>query len=540
MNIYFSPTERNELNFPTSSLSTNITNSILTIDEVREANNNIDDNLNQEDSTVGQFYKKYGSKKKNFEKTTSQKKLNKVKVYFIVKSKTVRGKKVNFAVPIRNYDDLGNSIIEKSNAFLASLFYIKLDDTDIMYDDEYIIEGSPGARPFILDHLIDTEPPFEAEEEVPLESLILPKKYGVDGVKLDLPADLSINGPINMLVKENFVENAFGDYFSSEYDYTDSLIDNTFLVNVSKYVTDIREKKTFDGEKGEIGFLKRIKDLHLKEDGFKSFNISNLVSLILGDKSASIDKNIIPIFSKLEDAQDLLITILEEINQPFQVRRKVENSTTTEYYRSLNYLDDSFSVQNRYFLPNPNSQIDIIKDLLRKYRLIKSRNIVSYEGNEYYNENNYQTKGPFFVEDAEPVDQYGYVPTSQRPRFAPKFVWRESDYLDFLEQNFPGQPEDYSWYESRDMSEVDKGILKKSQDIKIVSMGLGDFLEFWNNPKEKNAEVLFIPSSDNLNKKKLPLFSKKPRDRFYDYQQKFRGSKKQDTENYNYELKISS
>ena len=63
MNVYFSPTERNDLNFPTSSLSTTITNSITDIDGLEKTNPVIDDNLNKEDIEISEFYKKYRSKK---------------------------------------------------------------------------------------------------------------------------------------------------------------------------------------------------------------------------------------------------------------------------------------------------------------------------------------------------------------------------------------------------------------------------------------------------------------------------------------------
>nr|YP_009736295.1 hypothetical protein SlomFM_096 [Scytosiphon promiscuus]QDM58382.1 hypothetical protein SlomFM_096 [Scytosiphon promiscuus]QDM58525.1 hypothetical protein SlomM_096 [Scytosiphon promiscuus] len=531
MNIYFPATDYTDLNFPTKNLPLNTTESIS--NNENESHINID----QEDIEISEFYKKYGIKKDRFDTTASRKKLNKIKVYFLVKSKLVKGKEVQYAVPIRTFDDLGNSIIEKSNALVASFFHVKADQN---LPGKYI-EGRPGTRPFRLDHLIDAEPPFGTEEEVPLENFILPRKYGADGVKLDLPKDSGLDDPSRLRVESAVDE--FGImrsyvFFLSEYEYTDSTMDNTFLVNSSRYGTDAREKKSFYGEKDDHGFLKRIKEINYKEDGLKSFSISNILSLVFGSKSARIDKNIIPIFSKLEDAQDLLITVLEEINQPFQVRRKVEKPTTTEYYRSLDYLDDSFSLQNRYFFPNPESRIDQIKDFLIKYRLIKPRNISSASQDNYYNENRYQIKGPFFVEDIELTGDDAYVPMSQQS-FAPKYIWRESDYWAFLRDYFPGQAEEYSWLESRYISESDKGLLQKSRDIKIVSMGLADFLEFWNDPTKKNAEVLFIPSSEKLNKKKLPFSSKKSQDQFYNYQQKFRGSKNQDTKKYTYEIKVS-
>lgn len=543
MNIYFFPTERTEVTLPGNNLSPIITDSILTIDEVKKKNPDIDDILNERDGELIQLYKNYKSKK--FEKTTAQKKLNKIKVYVIVKSKIVKGKPVTFAVPIRNYDDLGNSVIEKSKGFIASIFYVRLNDgkaklpsadtgNDPKNEGRAVSRAASRAlnRPFLLDHLMATQVPFGAEDEITLKNFKLPKDYDVEGNKIpDKPFVLSKEGYIDEDYAEEYLEKM------RKYDYTYSMLDNTGIVNVSKYVTDIREKKTFDGEE-EPDLLNRIKGINFKKDVLKLLNISNFVSFLFRDKSSLMDKNIIPIFSNLEDAQDLLITVLEEVNHPFRARRQIETSSTPRYYRSLDYLDDSFTFQNRYFLPDPTDRGDVITDFLRRYRLIKPRNRISTI--DYYNEDNYQTKGPFYVEDIDTDSGDEYIPMSQRPRSAPKCIWRESDYWAFMRRYFPDQPEAYSWWETRDMSKADKGLLQKSQDVKIISMGLSDFLEFWNNHQQKNAEVLFIPSSDYLKKKKLPLLPKKTRDRFYDYQQKYRGSKKHDTNNYSYEITISS
>ena len=539
MNIYLSPTERHELNFPITNLSTTITNSITNIDESEETSSGIDDNLIKEDIEINEFYKKYKSKDKLFEKTKSQKKLNKIKVYFIVKSKIVKGKEVKYILPIRNFDDLGNSILEKSNGFISSIFYLKTDRT-------LNAEGSPGARPFRLEEVLDPEPPFYAEQEYPLENLMLPRKYVVNGGKLELIKDSEATKLGKMAVEEiidDFESEDTKSFFEfpTEYEYTESMIDNTFLVNSARYGTDIRQKSSLPGEKADTGFLSRLKDLNLQEDRFKFFNMENIFSLVFGNIDASVDKNIIPVFSNLEDAQDLLITVLDEIHQPFQVRRKIENHNTNQYSKSLSYLDDSFSFQNNYFLPGPKSQLERAQGLLMKYGIIKSSDISKSSDQQFYHENKYQIKGPFYVEDTETAAEGdAYVPMSQQSKSAPKCIWRETDYWLFLNHYFPGQPEAYSWWESRDMNDTDKGLLKKSQDVKIISMGLGDFLEFWNNPTKKNGEVLFIPSSNDLNKRKLPLLPTKSRDKFYDYQQKFRESKKQDTENYIYEIKLSA
>lgn len=539
MNIYFSLTERNEVNFPTSNLSTTITNTIINTDELEELNSGIDDSFNQEDIEISEFYKKYRSKKKLLKKTESQKKLNKIKVYFIVKSKIVNEKEVKYALPIRSFDDLSNSILERSNAFIASIFHVKVDTNLNELKD---IEGSPGLHSFWLDEVIDPEPPFPANLEFPLKNLILPKKYVVTKGKLKLAKHSEDNSRGKMVIEKSidaFEKMKFS--FPMEYEYYESMINNTVLVNSSGYCTDIRQKNSFNGEKDDTGFLSRCKDLHLKEGRLKLFNISNSFPLFFGTRNASLDKNIIPVFSHLEDAQDLLITILEELHQPFQVRRKIENYNTTQYFKNLSYLNDSFSFQNNYFLSALKIKLALAEELLMKSGIIESSNLPDSYDQEFYHENQYQTKGPFFLQDTDvPVDNEVYVPTLENTKAEPKPIWGELDYWSFSNQYFPDQEEAYSWWESRDMTNTDKGLLKNSQDIKIIAMGLGDFLEFWNNPTKKNAEVLFIPSSNDLSQKEVPSLNKKSSDKFYDYQQKFRGYKKQNTENYIYEIKLSA
>lgn len=530
MNLYFSPIERNELNFPTSNLSTSLPHLTRDTNDIQNLDSNRDgDILDQEDIESSQFYKNYTSEEDIFTKKESQKKLNKVKLYFIVKSKIVNGKEVNYAVPIRSFDDLGNTILEKVNTFIASVFYVKVEDK--VHGREYI-EGSPGSRPYRLEHMVRPDPPFNVEIEFPLENFMLEKKYKVNSNKFELLKENLLDTRIKVDYQDALGKMRAFYYWIGPNEYTEGMLDNTFLVNTSQYGTDNRSTKSFNGEKEENGFFSRVKELDLKDkDRFKYFNLSNIFSVVSGNVSSSIDKNIVPVFSNLEDAQDLLVNVLEEINQPFQVRRKIENPDKSQYSKSLNYLDDSFSFQNNYFRPESAGRFERIKYLFK----IKNNSL-----NEFYHENKYQTKGPFFLEDLDPVDNDVYIPMSQRTKSAPKFIWREIDYSSFLDRYFPGQPEAYSWWESRDLSDIDKGLLKKSQDLKIISMGLGDFLEFWNSPLKKNAEILFIPSSNDINKRQLSLLPKKSQDRFYNYQQKFRESNKQENDQYVYEIKVSS
>ena len=120
----------------------------------------------------------------------------------------------------------------------------------------------------------------------------------------------------------------------------------------------------------------------------------------------------------------------------------------------------------------------------------------------------------------------------------------ELNYQSFL---FPRIAEELHEYlepdersETAYLSESDTILLDIASNVKIVSMGLGDFLSFWNNTDTKNGEILFIPSSKSFKKINLPLISKKPRDRFYEYQQKFRGEDKQQAGEYTYSYDIKS
>ncbi|CAM9095860.1 unnamed protein product [Ectocarpus sp. 12 AP-2014] len=543
MNLYFPLTERNELHIPVNQLPSNIFETIKNkIDDKGEINTdslvgtdeNINDNLeveNIEDLEMMNFHEKYTSKLNTLKKTEAHKKINKIKVYFIVKSKIVKGKEITVAIPIRCFDDLGNAKPEKFHNRINTLF-----DIDV-FRGRRNTQGSPALKPFILEEIVFATHPFGLDEEFSLEDLILPKEYGDDGTKLE--SDI-LEFDLLSRLKTMKTRNKYNGkvrtiyYLSKEYDYNHSAVDNTIFSTTSNYVID--PKKTNNT------FAKRLKEIDFKKDGFKVINARNLFKLVWGNRTPLVEKSIIPVFSNLEDAQNLLITVLEEVNEPFQARRKMEGPNTPQYDKSLDYLDDPFCYQNRYFYPE--SGIDKAKEFLRTYRFIKGRKRSSLK-DDLYHENKYQTKGPFSILDGETVDDdHMDEPLwirEQAHEFAPKHIWRETDCMLFEAEYFPGEGETYSFLESRDMSVIDETLLKKSQDAKIISMGLADFLEFWNNPTTKTGELLFIPSSKHLslNKRESPVRSKKPIDPFYEYQQKFYESTKKDTKNYTYEIIVS-
>ncbi|CAN0434766.1 unnamed protein product, partial [Ectocarpus sp. 13 AM-2016] len=179
MNLYFPLTEHNELHIPVNQLSSNIFETTKNkIDERSEINTNslvdhdepINDNLeieNIEDLEMMNFHEKYTSKLNTLKKTETHKKINKIKIYFIVKSKIVRGKEMTVAIPIRCFDDLGNAKPEKFHNRIHTLFHI-----DIFRGRPYT-QGSPALKPFILEDIVFAAHPFGLDEEFSLEDLIL-------------------------------------------------------------------------------------------------------------------------------------------------------------------------------------------------------------------------------------------------------------------------------------------------------------------------------------------------------------------------------
>jgi len=445
-----------------------------------------------------------GDKKNPNQNIFAKDKLNKIQVYFIVKSIKVDKKEFLVAVPINNFDDLSNSSYGKAISARAGTFLMR---TDADLNKKGFIEGRPGNRPFILEHALEVEAPYGSLPELPLEALLLPKKYGRNG-NVEIP-DLTIEEQEedeSKLITETIVDDSGKErmlyYFLSEYEYDYAFLDNTIFTNVEPYLTTPRNEVNFNRTFKDIleNNIKTIKldDIWNKEK--KEFRLAEIEDLVYKNTDELLSKNIIPVFSNLEEAQDLLITVLEELLEPFKTIRFIENSSNQKDYplTNIDYFDDSFTLQNKYAFPE--TRMDNIKLWLTKYRLIKPR-------------------------------------TQLKPQY-------ELNYQRFL---FPRIPEELHEFlepdersETAYLSESDTVLLDIASNVKIVSMGLGDFLSFWNNTETKNGEILFIPSSKSFKKINLPLIPKKPRDRFYEYQQQFRGDNKQKIKDYSYSYEIKS
>ena len=178
----------------------------------------------------------------------AKEKLNKIQVYFIVKSIKVDEKEFLVAVPINNFDDLSNSSYGKAISARAGTFLMR---TEADLNKKGFIEGRPGNRPFILEHALEVEAPYGSFPDLPLEALLLPKKYGRNG-NLEVP-DLTIEEQEedeSKLITEMIVDDSGKErmlyYFLSEYEYDYAFLDNTIFTNADPYLTTPRNEASFN------------------------------------------------------------------------------------------------------------------------------------------------------------------------------------------------------------------------------------------------------------------------------------------------------
>ena len=473
-------------------------------------------NENRIEEIYQEIYQKYGN---NSNKTTkAYKKLNKIKVYFIAKSVEKEGRKTIVPIPINNFDDLSNTVYAKSLNARVGTFQMR---TRKEYSGEGLIEGTSGNRQLVLQHVLSTKPPYFGISDVPLSYLTIPD---LDELRTDHVDDYGELEPMpseeklkELDEKANFTRLLSREatrpdgvrfiyrYYLDPYEYDDSFLDNTIFGNTEPYLTDPRDRKNFNRTFKEI--LNNIKNIKLEDiwnNERKELYLRKIEDLVYRNTDELASKHIIPVFSDIEEAQKLLLATLEDVLEPFKNIRCFEDSTNSENYplTNVDYIDDSLTFENKYNVPE--TTIEKYKDRLTRYRFRKPHTnlMPQYE--------NYQLFDPF--EEEEPnfefLDHFGLI--------------------EITEKNL----------EPKQLSEFDTLVLGIASETKIVSMGLADFLNFWNNNTIKNGEVLFMPSSEDFRKMQLPLLPKKrPIDRFYEYQQKFRGDNKANRDEYVYEIK---
>nr|YP_011007303.1 hypothetical protein V2495_pgp077 [Scytothamnus australis]WAM64732.1 hypothetical protein [Scytothamnus australis] len=482
------------------------------------------DNLGRE-KELNTLYKRY---KNTSTKSKYHKSLNQTKIFLITKGNwTSDGKFNRVVLPINNLDDLSDSICAKSIASRVGLFQM-LSNNDLMRKTGFAM-GRPGNRPFILEHALESEGPYFKEPEVPLEALNI-ETHGSEknGLSIDEIIESIVNATITSTetnIVYELVEREEGvfalyqiDVGNFEYDHT--FIDNTVFTNVGSYFTDPRDRANYKrGFKKQLANFTSINvsDIWYGEKKLKTPNemTADILSFIHKNTTELSSKNIIPVFSSVEDAQDLLLSVLEELLEPYRQTRPIKGFVYTpdiEFFDCTNqdipmtnteYFDDSLTLLNKIF---PTTKLERFKHFLVKYRVLKP----SEFKNKNYHFNYYSM--PFATPLSREIQEKATPPLA-------------------LIADYTGPVTELS---------CDSEILTLSlaSRTKIISMGLGDFLEFWNNHKSKNAEALFIPSAKEIKKGRLPGFAKKSKDKFYEYQKQFRNTKNKKIK-YRYQIQSS-
>nr|WRW10650.1 hypothetical protein ASMI079 [Ascoseira mirabilis] len=495
--------------------------------------------LQHKDPTINELYKKYNQYTGyNADDLPTREKLNRIKIYFLAKSrmKTVDSgktlKRITVPIPINNMDDLSNCQYGKS--IITRMAYFQMRSPRDVADTTFR-ESRKGNRPFLLQHVMVTTPPYLGISEFPLEELVFP----LEAPMLMHIDDKEIFWEMEYKPPELRYETVMFDgemkempYYVGEFEYDYNFADNGAVSLTLNYSVEPRNpenlKRTImDRLKSFKDIIKTIDRERIKKirkgDDIQFYNfISNVVNYVnnfdfynaqfsFENTEQFASKNIIPIFSTLEEAQELHTIIVEEILEPYKNARWLENESNIDFFPDdcVDYLEDSFTSQNRYQIPRTEEE-QIIEELVKEGELRGTTNIS--RSNLY--------KKQHWDQDADDLDKKDL-----------------NQYNGNL--NFPdGYP--CSLLSESDITDTEFLIIYRGvKSTKIVSMGLGDFLSFWNNKTTKNAEALFIPSSRKLNKINIPILPKKPRDRFFDYQQKFQANTKYtkyNTTDYSYEI----
>nr|QXI87391.1 ORF501 [Sargassum phyllocystum]QXI87808.1 ORF501 [Sargassum mcclurei] len=456
-------------NFPSNLNFTNL----LTKNTFRETNTNISWQSIINRTRKAQSYDIYGKYKnycnlKNSAKV--YKKLNNIKIYLLAKSSQVNGKDFNSLIPISTLDDLSNSGYAKTLTSRVGIFQMK---TKSDFKNKRFIESMPGNHPFLLAHTIMCDADFDSIPIVSLDDLKITQELGLYEKELLENGSLKLQG--QLIIDNNSIGRIihYPIYDDSEVNNY-IFLDNNIFINVQCYYIDSEDSVDND----EKTFLDKLKDFNLinlwKKEKKIFFFLDN-ENLFHNNKDELLNRNIIPVFSNLEDAEDLLITIIEEILEPY---KKYDSTLIT----NIDYIDDSLNFKKRVIYYN--KRIQNIKSWLIKHRII-NYNVTLYENYENYSNNR---------------NQQIYI------------------------------------------NEFDQVLFNIIGNTKIVSMGLGDFLYFWNNRNIMSGEVLSIPSSNEFQKARplLPIRQKKYKDRFYEYQKEFQNINTENIPYYRYEIKDSA
>lgn len=497
------PAFSNNLNFP----------NILTKITYNETNNNsncehlTNNNKKKHLEDIGNIYKNY---KNPLNQSKVHQRLNKIKIYFIAKTIEIEGQRTTVAIPINTLDDLSNSGYAKALTSRVGLFQMRanIDPKDLKPN-----EGTPGNQPFLLGHIVECNGSFDGIPNISLEDLKIPGELKVDNMSEEekqVLQDSKLKVQTQFIVDQNGVGRTIHYYvYQDQYEYDYIFLDNTIFTNVESYYTDPRDRDNF--KKTFVDKLKNLKDFNFvnfwdKEK--KTLLILESTDIFYKNTDELLNKNIIPIFSNFEDAQNLLITVLEEILEPYKKYDFLKKNEFTPL-SNIDYIDDSFNFKNRVI--SYKTIINQLKHWLVKYRVLKSTTTTSQQHYQNYpNQNN---------------------------------IYYRQDNVNKANHNDRSFNENSYFYNEIYINDFDEVLFSMLNNTKIVSMGLEDFFYFWNNKETKNGEVVFIPSLKELRKTQFilsPSIKKESKDQFYEYQKQFRNKTTNNIPSYFYELKSSS
>lgn len=499
INTNVMPAFSNNLNFPNilTKIISNESNDNSTYEYL--TNNNKEKHLEGTD-------KVYENYKNSLNHSKVHQKLAKIKIFFIAKSIEIEGQRTTVAIPINTLDDLSNSGYAKALTSRVGLFQMRANPD---LKDVNFSEGTPGNQPFLLGHTVECNGSFDGISNISLEDLKISRELKVNNMSEEekqVLQDSKLKVQTQFIVDQNGIGRTISYYvYQDQYEYDYIFLDNSIFTNVELYCTDPRDRDHF--KKTFLDKLKNLKELNFvnfwdKEK--KALIILESTDVFYKNTDELLNKNIIPIFSNFEDAQNLLITVLEEILEPYKKYDFLKKNELISLL-DIDYIDDSFNFKNRAV--SYTTIINQLKDWLVKYRIMKSTITPQQHYQNYPNQNNI-----YYPQDK----------VNNNNRFS-----KENSYL----------------YNELYINDFDEVLFSMLNNTKIVSMELGDFFYFWNNKDTKNGEVLFIPSSKELRKTQFvfsPSIKKESKDQFYEYQKQFRNKTTNDIPSYLYELKNSS
>ena len=264
----------------------------------------------------------YNQSEKNSKKDSFITRLNQIKVYVIVKPKTINNKNYLVLLPINNFENLSDKPVSRLYLHRDGLFEINANPA------LYYRNIPPGERRFyIIDDLLTTHGAFDSQLDIKIRNAIIETEDDI----------LERKG-----LKGKLLGNDPNYYSSSEYEKSEYLPeidpdpeiwrdDDKNSIWVQKYGIPKQDYEYDEAEMDNIMF----------NNSFKYFS--------------GTEKYIVPVFESLADAEKLLITIFEDFLEPF--RKKRLSLKRQDFFKLTKREQYMFLLPSSYLLNIEDSQI---------------------------------------------------------------------------------------------------------------------------------------------------------------------------------------